>query len=250
MNSVKILQTNVWGGRIKDGLTRFITDGNYDVVCMQEAIWDNNDTGLLDLFVDTIDKIKNAADFKYDFRTTYYGVKVLEDSQFEVGIAILSKIPFIKTEEKIVYGEYTVANNSSNFEKSISSHMYPAQKVALANGLTIVNYHGYWLKDPLGDETSVRCMRSVADMIKGEAGPVAMCGDLNVVSESPAMRELDFLEDLIATNQVKTTLRNLRFVKDVACDHILISKAVSCEKFEVIDNPASDHKALSVSILL
>ena len=40
MSSLKILQLNVWGGRIKDGLTRFISEGDFDVVCMQEAIWE------------------------------------------------------------------------------------------------------------------------------------------------------------------------------------------------------------------
>lgn len=44
MYSIKILQLNVWGGRIKDGLTNFIKEGNYDLICLQEAVWDRNHT--------------------------------------------------------------------------------------------------------------------------------------------------------------------------------------------------------------
>ncbi len=245
---LKILQINVWGGRIRDGLVRFIKDGDYDVVCMQEAIWSEKDTGFSDLFVDTVDKIKREALFPFDAKSKQYGIKLLDDEQIEYGIVILSKVPFLSVEEKVILGEYAVADSVVNFDSAINNHRYTAQKVMLENGLVIVNYHGYWQKDPLGNETTVECMERVAEMMKNENAPVVMCGDLNVIAESPAMRKLDFLKDLTAENHVKTTLRNLRFVKDVPCDHILVSDGVVYENFEVIDAYASDHKALAVEI--
>ncbi len=252
MKKLKILQLNVWGGRIKDGLTRCILEGDYDVVCMQEAAWDANGAGFLDLFIDTVDKIKRQADFPFDFRSEHFGINMLgEDVKLKHGIAILSKIPFIETEEKIILGdEAKVATNISNYKDSIDNHRYTAQKVVLENGLVLVNYHGYYITDPLGNEMSRECMRSVAEMIKNESAPVVLCGDLNVISEAPAMRELDFLTDLTVENNIKTTLRNIRFVKDVPCDHILINDKVSFEKFEVLDLCASDHKALAVEIMI
>ena len=112
----------------------------------------------------------------------------------------------------------------------------------------MMNYHGYWLKDPLGDETSTRCMGVVAEALKNELLPVVMCGDLNVIADAPCMRELDFLTDLTKVNQIKTTLRNVRFVKDVACDHILVSKGLKYRDFKVVSAPVSDHCALSVTV--
>lgn len=129
-------------------------------------------------------------------------------------------------------------------------HAYTAQKVKFQGGFTLVNYHGYYKTDPLGDETTVKCMSKVADLLRNEPGPVVMCGDLNVIAESPAMRELDFLRDLTVENNVKTTLRNIRFVKDVACDHILISGGIACHEFKVIDARISDHRALSAILEL
>ena len=249
MKSLRILQLNVWGGRIKDGLTRFISEGNYDVVCMQEAIWEEKENGFLKLFVDDVDKIKVGAGYLYDYRSTNFGVKILNNEVCcKQGNVILSKIPFVATEEKIVFKGDSFATNASNFLEAVSGHRYTAQKVVLENGLVVVNYHGYWLPNAIGDETTVSCMRGVADMIRSEKHPVVMCGDLNVSAESPAMRELDFLTDLTAVNKVKTTLRNVRFVADVACDHILVNDSVSYDGFEVIDAPVSDHQALKINV--
>ncbi len=247
---MKVLQINGWTGRIKDGLVRFIKEGDYDVVCIQEAIWSDDCNDYLELYVDTVDKIVRMAAFDYVFKTSNYGTKVLDGSgQFEIGNAILSKIPFVDTKEKIVIGEYIVIKSFSDLQKAKNQY-YTVQKVILNNGLAVVNYHGYWLKDPLGDKTSVECMHKVAEFIKDGYCPTVMCGDLNVISESPAMRELGFMQDLTAINQVKTTLRNVRFVKDVACDHILITNELKCKSFNLIDAAISDHRALVALIEL
>ena len=244
MKSLKILQQNVWDGRIKDGLSRFIAEGDYDVVCLQEAVWADDDIGFLDLYIDSVDKIKKLGGFEYDARAPYYGIKLLDGHQIERGIAILSKVPIIKVEEDLVFGKYAVASSADNFKEVASNHSYPVLKVTLEDGPVILNYHGYWLTDPLGDETTVECMHRVANMLRNETLPVVMCGDLNVIAESPAMRELDFLTDLTAENHLKTTLRNVRFVKDVPCDHILINDKVTCREFTATDVPVSDHKGL------
>jgi endonuclease/exonuclease/phosphatase family protein len=249
MDNIKILQLNVWGGRIKDGLTNFIKEGNYDLICLQEAVWDRNHTKTLEYFMDTVDKIKEEANFKYDTRSSQFGISILNNIiHYESGNAILSKIPFKHSEEKILHGEYRFATNLDQYEHAVKHNLYTAQKVILENGLTVINYHGYWLKDPLGDETSVLCMRSVADMISSDKNPVVLCGDLNVIPEAKAMRELDFLRDLTAIHNIPTTLRNIRFTKDVPCDHILISDNINYQDFEVIDAPISDHCALTVKI--
>lgn len=249
MKNIKILQINVWGGRIKDGLTRFIIDGDYDVICMQEAIWENEESGFLDLFVDSVEKIKESAGFQYDFKSAHYGIEVLSNEiLIEHGNAILSKIPLIEAKEEDIFGEYGALSNISTFKAKINEHKYTAQKVVLGNGLVVLNYHGYWLPNSIGDETTIECMKKVANMIRDESRPVVVCGDLNVSAESPAMRELDFLTDLTKINDVKTTLRNIRFKKDVACDHILVNDKVSYTNFEVINAPISDHRVLSIEI--
>lgn len=245
---MKILQINGWTGRIKDGLSRFIANGEYNVVCMQEAIWSDKCNEFLELYTDTVDKIARIAGFDHVFKTSNYGAKVLGgDAQFEVGNAILSKAPFTDTEEKKILNQYKAIESVSDCQ-DMTGHCYMAQKAVLSDKLAIVNYHGYWLKDPLGDEVSVKCMQKVVNLIRDNYRPTIMCGDLNVISESPAMRKLDFMQNLTAINHVKTTLRNIRFVKDVACDHILITDELKCKSFNVVDAAISDHRALIAEI--
>ncbi len=250
---MRILQLNAWTGRIKDGLSRFIAEGDYDIVCLQEAIWTDKAQNFTDHYLDSVEKIKQTANFQHSFCSSHYGISLFGgEAQLEQGIAILSKIPFTRTEEKELYGQYAVASHLATYNLSEDSdcktRRYTAQKVQFENGLILVNYHGYYLTNPIGNETTVECMHKVAEMIKHEDAPIVMCGDLNVISESPAMRELDFLTDLTAKNQVKTTLRNIRFVKDVPCDHILVSDNVDYHNFQVIDAPVSDHCALSIEV--
>ena len=144
---MKILQLNAWGGRIKNGLSAFIADGGYDVVCLQEAIWSDRDE-IMRFFVDTVDMIAEAGGFPYVYRSSSYGVKLLSgDMQYERGNVILSKIPFAVTEEAVVSGEYFVLKEAAGWEYYRGkNYSYVAQKAVLENGLTIVNYHGFHQK--------------------------------------------------------------------------------------------------------
>ena len=245
----KILQVNAWTGRIKYSLTNLIKKGNYDIICLQEAIWDNNHTKALETFIDTVDKIKEEAGFEYDFRSPIYGFKMLgEDVEFTQGNVILSKTPIKETEAKTLCGSYRIAEHADNFEEIFEGHAVLAQKAVLTNGLAVFNYHGYWQKDPLGSADTVKYMQIVADMIKNSHSPAILCGDLNIIAKSPAMRELDFMQDLTAINQVKTTLNPVKVKDPVACDHILITDDISCKEFKVLDNFVSDHKALEAKL--
>ena len=166
----------------------------------------------------------------------------------EQGNVILSRYPIESVEKKHIAGEYNGKMEFDNKNGAADDQGYYALKVKLANGLTVLTYHGYWMPDPFGNEETVRCMRETADMIRDEKGPILMCGDLNIVSESPAMRELDFLHDLTAENNVKQTLQNIKFVRDVACDHILINDKIKANNFKVHNDLLSDHKAISAEI--
>lgn len=117
-----------------------------------------------------------------------------------------------------------------------------------ANGVNIVTHHGYWRPDPYGDKETIASMHKVAGFVKDLAGPIVMCGDLNVVYASPAMRELDFLRDLTDEYNIRNTLMGLKFSGEVACDHILVNDQIEVRNFEALDNLVSDHKALEVEI--
>ena len=246
---VKVLQLNVWTGRLKGALTRFFSEHDYDIICLQEAVWSEEADAHLGHFVDTVDDLQKASGLPYVEKVSNYGVAMLGgEATMEQGEVILSRFPIVSVEKKLINGKYCCATNFNMKVGNPADQAYRALKVKLENGLTVLTYHGYWLPDPIGDEKTVECMRKVADMIRDEKGPVAMCGDLNVETASPAMRELDFLKDLTVETGTKQTLMNLKFVKDVACDHILINDGIEWSNFEVHKELVSDHAAVSVEL--
>ena len=61
MDSMKILQMNVWTGRIKGAIERFLKENDFDVICMQEAVWLEDIPELLDYYCTSVEQIKEAS---------------------------------------------------------------------------------------------------------------------------------------------------------------------------------------------
>ena len=242
---MRILQLNVWDGRINGALIDYLSQNRFDVICMQEAVWlDQDDRGVHSGFFALTDELKQASGLEYDSRSINWSVNSFLGHTLNQGNVILSREKII--EEKIV----TVFDGIKELksEQDFYDHRYTAQRVKLESGLNIVNYHGYWQKQPLGNEDTVKAMKNVAALIKEADGPLVMCGDLNIIYAAPAMRELDFLRDLTEENHIDNTLSGLKFGGKVACDHILVNDAVSVVDFQIVDKTISDHKGLVVEI--
>ena len=240
---MKILQLNVWTGRIKGALIDFFKTHDFDVICLQEAVWAGDNERLANFFA-TVEQIKEASGLKYELKSSNWGMEIFADDRMEQGNVILSRYPIKREESELVHGEYGVAKTVKDFYE----HAYTLQIAELENGVTIVNHHGYWQPTPVGNETTVEVMKKVAAVVHEIKGPVVMCGDLNIVHKAPAMRELDFLRDLTEENGIKNTLSGLKFNGEVACDHILVNDLVEVVRFEMLPDLVSDHRALTAEI--
>lgn len=237
MKKVKVLQLNVWTGRIKGALLDFFEKNEFDIICLQEAVWSDNK--LLESFAVSVDQIKKASGLTNESRAENWDIDAFGAKVFQ-GNIILTREQMMNEDIKVVHGEYSTMRNSLDMYE----HCYKAQLVTLESGLNVINYHGYWQKDPLGNKTTINAMEKVADMAKKAVGPLVMCGDLNITSASPAMRKLGFLRDLTPEYNIDNTLSSLKFLGKVPCDHILINDSVEVLSFEVVDRIISDHKAL------
>ena len=244
---MRILQLNVWTGRIKGALLEFLNSNDFDVICMQEAVWIKDKQKELENFFATVDQIKEASGLKHESRSSNWGMRIFsEDNIMEQGNVILSKSEIAEERNDLVHNEYGIVESVQDFYE----HAYTLQVAKLKNGLNVVNHHGYWKPTPRGDETTVKVMRKVANIVKSLDGPIVMCGDFNIIHEAPAMRELDFLRDLTYEYGIDNTLSGLKFNGKVACDHILVNDAVKVKRFGVLDDIVSDHKALVVEIVI
>ncbi len=239
---MRILQLNVWHGRVHGALTDYLSQNSLDVICLQEVVWlgEEDKDKVHNGFFATLDEIKACTGMQYDSRSYNWRVDSFLGHKLYQGIAILSRKKIVDEDIRLVCDGSTELKSWDNY----FDHRYMAQRVTLEDGLNIVNYHGYWQKQPLGNEDTVKAMKNVVSMIKETSGPLVMCGDLNIIHDAPAMRELDFLHDLTEENSIDNTLSGLKFGGKVACDHILINDLVNVHGFEVVDRIVSDHKGL------
>ena len=242
---MRMLQLNVWDGRIGGALLDYLSNNSFDVICMQEAVWlETDDGGVHDGFFTMLDTIKEATGMKYDSRCHNWAVDSLLGHKLYQGNVILSREKIVEEKIAEVFGGTTELKSRNDF----FDHRYMAHRVKLESGINIVNYHVYWQKQPLGNEDTVKAMKNVVSLINETSGPLVMCGDLNIIHDAPAMRELDFLRDLTEENHIDNTLAGLKYGGKVACDHILINEKVSVSDFQVVDRIVSDHKGLIAEI--
>lgn len=240
---MKILQLNVWMGKIEGNLKRFLENNDFDVICMQEVFASQSREEHLSRLCFDLSQIVTASRLEYSFFSPNWGGEIA-GGDLMWGNLILSRIPFLETHSEFINGEY---KSDTILGETIGNNLN-IQIVKLENGLTIVNHHGFWRPDPMGDEDSVAAFTKVGQIVRRIEGPVVMCGDLNIVHESPAMRPLDFLRDLTHENSIQTTLSGLKFDGNVPCDHILVNDEIDAKNFTVYPDLVSDHLALSVDV--
>lgn len=238
---MKIIQINIWGGKLGQQIIDFLNREKPDFVCMQE-VNDLDGRSGYKLFA-TLDEIKQGAGFKDAFMSATYSSRYME-RQLEYGNAILSKLPLASTKTIFTEGQY-----KSNFDTmKDDGNIRNLQRVTVGvNGkaLHILNHHGHWIHgSKAGDEETARQMRIIADGISSLDGPVIMCGDFNLEPNSKSLAVInDKLTNLSIDNGLKRTYTQLSPVNEVS-DYIFVNDQVKVRHFAMSETLVSDHKAL------
>lgn len=240
---MKILQLNTWMGKIEGSLQRFLENNQFDVICMQEVMASPDRELQISRLCFDKSRIIKASSMPYHFYSPNFGID-FSGGTMQVGNLILSRLPIIEISSAFTSGEY----NPHTILGEVSANNLNLQIAKLENGLTIVNHHGYWQPQPLGNEDTIRAFTNVADHVKPISGPLVVCGDFNIIHESPAMRPLDFLRDLTHEYNLKTTLAGLKVPLDVPCDHILVNDQIEVKSFRTLPDLVSDHLALAAEL--
>lgn len=240
---MKLLQLNIWEGKLLKEVLAFIEQEKPDILCLQEVFSCEGDIKLPDMMFNSLQLIQERTGFEYSFFSSvltaqYAGVPA------DFGIATLSRYPLQNKKSIFTHGTYNPHQTTANYVPN--TRILQLCEVAIGErSFNLANHHGHRELDPLGNEVSIEKMQLIKSNLEPLAKPLIFSGDLNIKSESPAMRVFDgFLEDLTATHKVDTTLSELGKVSDVACDHILTSGDVKVADFRVAEDLVSDHKAL------
>lgn len=240
---MRLLQLNIWQGRLLRNVLNLIDQLRPDIICLQEVFSSQEVIATPEKLFNSLEIIieQTGLDqvlFSPTFSAFYSGVKA------SFGNAILSRYPLLDTQTIFTNGTYVPDYNPASYNINIRNLQLATIQID-NHRFTLANHHAHWEIDPLGTAMSIEKMHNVRTMLDTKPGPIIFAGDLNVRSESPAMRVLDgLLEDLTARYNVPSTLSVVAKVSDVACDHILVSKGITVQQFKVCPELVSDHLAL------
>ena len=238
---MKMIQLNVWGGKLGQQIIDFVKAEKPDFVCMQEVNDLEGRSGYK--FFATLEEIRNGAGLAEKFMSPTYSARYME-RKLSYGNAILSRLPFDSTRTIFTYREFI-----DDFDVERDGGNIRNLQVAAVNAggktLNILNHHGYHIvgtKD--GDDETMRQMRIIADIIKGLDGPVIMCGDFNLSPKSKSLALINNeLINLSIRSGLKRTYNRLSAVHEV-CDYIFVNDDIKVLSFKMSDELLSDHKAL------
>ena len=237
---MKILQLNMWGGRLEDQILDLIKKEDPDIVCLQEAINVPGGRAAFFLTSDDIQKETNL-DFKY-FAPTFEANFMTRKMTY--GNCILSKLPIIKCHTVFTYLNFAKnhdiifgQNNMRNLQHIIIEHE--------KEKLNILNHHGYHIpKNKDGNDETLRQCKLIVNYIKKLEGPVILTGDFNLSPHSKSLEQINnILRNLSIEFQLKTT-RNKLTHKTEVCDYIFINNYITVKDFRASEDEVSDHKAL------
>lgn len=238
---MKIVQLNIWGGRLLKPIIDFLEREQPDIVCMQEVIDTKEDHSFIAemAYSKLIDTVGFTNDY---FSPTFSFQHANEQALF--GNAIAANFPIIEKKELYTNGGFQEVTDWSSYE--YNSRMVQAVKLQISDDreLWVVNHHGFHDRNPLGVPETMNSMRKFSEFVDSLDGEKIVCGDFNIVPEAESMKLLnpELRNHTIEAGATNTLSRLHRF--ENACDYILTSPSITVHDFTISDVVISDHVPL------
>lgn len=238
---MKIVQANIWGGKLGQQIIDFLKAEEPDFVCMQEVNGLEGRSGYK--FFATLDEIKEGAGLGHAFMSPTYSARYME-REISYGNAILSRLPFGSTETIFTHREY-IRNFDVERDGGNIRNLQIATVKAGGKTLTLLNHHGYWIYGTkAGNDATMKQMRMVAEQVRKLKGPVIMCGDFNLSPDSESLKLINKeLKNLTKEHGLERTYTQLSPLDEI-CDYIFVNDKVAVKSFRKSEELISDHNAL------
>lgn len=239
---MKILQLNIWGGRLGLRIKEVINREKPDVVCLQEAIMVDGGSGFV---FDELSEIQRDAGFEHCYFSACFGWKLMK-REAQSGLATMSKLPFLHTDNAFTRLEYVTDFDIIDTDYNVRSLQHVTVKYG-DKEIHVLNHHGHHVphhKD--GDEETLRQCQLIVDYMEKINGPIVLCGDFNLKPESESLQLINAKLINHAKERGVLTTRTPLTHKTEVCDYIFTSPEIEVKDFQVLDDIASDHKALLI----
>lgn len=237
---MKLMQLNVWGGRLGKQIQNLIDQEKPDVICLQEAVsikGGSNGGWFL-----TVDEIKRLYKMSLAYSPVISFSFMRRNAEF--GNAILTKAKLVNQNTVFTRLEYKKDFDFENDDYNIRNllHVVVDNK---GKDLHILTHHGHHVPNhKKGNEETLRQCNQIAEYIKGLRGEIILTGDFNLEPNSESMEKINkILRNLAIETQLTTTRTPLTHKTEV-CDYIFVNEEVRVKSFNALDDVVSDHKAL------
>ncbi len=241
---MKILQLNIWGGKLEKQIANFLKREDPDVVCLQEVI--QVEGGRSYFFLD-LEEILTKTGYEYFYHTPSWSGRYMR-RKASWGNCILSKPPFHYQHSFYTYREKVddfdfLEDTDHNAGRSLQHVVVKLED----RSVNVLNHHGHHLHEHKnGNDETMRQCGMIADYAKKLEGPVVLCGDFNLIPGSSSLEQIN----AVLVNHVKDrgiiSTRTPLTHKTEACDYIFTSPDIEVKNFQVLDDIVSDHKALTI----
>ena len=163
----------------------------------------------------------------------------------EQGSLIISKYKIKEHYNQFYYNDYKYEYDATHFkEKDWCRSIQNTILEIDGKEVQIINVHGLWNKDKVGDERTIKQSLFILEHIRDDI-PVIVAGDFNLLPNTESIEILNRrLINLIDKYNIKTTRPKFRDgldIGDVICDYIFVNDLVKVNNLIVIKSDVSDH---------
>lgn len=238
---MKLIQANIWGGKLMYPIADFFNGQKPDIVCMQEVHDLKGPSGAIFF---SLGELKERCGFTYSLMSPSY-VSNYQRRKNPFGNAILSNLPITDSETIFTYGEFNDNFDMTEDDFNVRNLQHAVLDV---NGqqLHVLNHHGFLIPEHKnGSPETERQMRLIADYVSKLNGPIILCGDFNLASGSSSIKIIDeVLTGLPQQHGLQSTYVSHFNSNSTVSDYIFVNDLVKVKDFNMSEEVISDHKAL------
>lgn len=254
---MKLITLNTWGGIIFEPLMDFIKkhSPDTDIFCFQEMLFGDKpeftplNKARQNLFIEISTILPDFVAYKYIPAQDHFAGEIVN---FGTGQAI-----FIRNTVKVINnGSFKCYNKmfseTETLQRDSGRVTGNVQWVEVLNDdkvVSILNFHGLWLKDTHKKDTVERLTQSeiIKDFLNSKPNKKILCGDFNLRADGQSIKILEQdMVNLITKYNVQSTRSKYYSKEYKMADYILTSPDIQIDKFKVLTDDISDHLPLSL----
>ncbi|KTD60960.1 endonuclease/exonuclease/phosphatase family protein [Legionella shakespearei] len=237
---MKLITLNVWGGRVRNPLLKFIhTHKDIDIFCLQEVYYNAHRTI-------TNENLELSLNFFADLQKllpNHHAIfKPAVENVYGVAILVKNTIDILGEGEINIHQKQHYPGIGVNHDRNLqwiecqwNNKIY-----------SVLNVHGLWNGQGKKD-TPERILQSerIRQFMDTINTPKVLCGDFNLRPDTESMKILEQgMNNLVTSHQVRSTRTSYYKKEEQFADYILTSPEITVNEFSVMSDEVSDHSPL------